>query len=166
MMFTCITADVQNAEIATLNFKTMEVAYINSLIEKFWYVVLTNRARCPNFTDLLNLADSIIVSDNPENKKAIEELNQIRMFTHDEIKMPAASFELWLSRNWQSSINKELEFKDGKMLKLYDIARITDAVVKQICGIVTSIAKKYTLQIAYGESTSRGKEKDIWEHMQ
>jgi hypothetical protein len=129
-----------------------EVPYINSLIEKFWYVVLTNRGRSPNFSDILNLADSIISVDNPDNKESLAKLEYVRVNTHPRIEMNVASFELWLSRNWSSSINKELEFKDGKMIKLHEVVAITDEVTRNICRIVSEIAKKYTLQIKYDDS--------------
>lgn len=133
-----------------------EVPYINSLIEKFWYVVLTNRGRSPNFSDILNLADSIISVDNPDNKDALAKLESVRVNTHPRIEMNVASFELWLSRNWASSINKELEFKDGKMIKLHEVVAVTDEVTRNICRIVSEIAKKYTLQIKYDDSHSKG----------
>jgi len=138
-----------------------EVPYINGLIDKFWYVVLTNRGRSPNFTDILNISESIIIADDEENKKSLVEIENIRKNTHPEIMMAAASFELWMSRNWNSSINKELDFKDGKSIKLSEIVRITDEVIRDITKIITPIAKKYTLQIAYSQSSS-SQDVDIW----
>lgn len=127
------------------------IPYINSLIEKFWYIVLSNRAGAPNFTDLLNLSESIVKADNPKNTKLLQRLTKIREKTHDEIDMPAASFEIWMVRNWAASINKELEFRDGKYLKLYEIARIVDAVIQELCDIVTKVGKNYSMAIKYGE---------------
>lgn len=138
-----------------------DVPYINGLIDKFWYVILTNRGRSPNFTDILNISESIIFADDEDNAKALSEINVIRLHTHKEIDMPAASFELWMSRNWNSSINKELDFKDGKSIKLSEIARITDEVLRDITRIITPIAKKYTLQIAYSQSSQQSNV-DIW----
>lgn len=132
----------------------IQVPYITGLIEKFWFIVLTNKNASPNFSDLLNLAESIITIDNPENDKALEQITYIREYTHNEIKMASASFELWLSRNWQESINKEMEFKDGKEIKLYEVVRIVDNVIKDLCLTVSNVAKKYSIKIVYNDDQS------------
>jgi hypothetical protein len=142
-----------------------EVPYINGLIDKFWYVILTNRGRSPNFTDMLNIAESIVVADDASNKATLEQLNTIRNTTHPEIMMNAASFELWMSRNWMSPINKDLDFMDGKSIKLHQIARIVDATIAEIVKIITPIAKKYTLAIAYSGDSNAGSSSaiNIWD---
>lgn len=127
-----------------------QVPYINTLIEKFWYVVLTNRHSVPNFTDLINLADSIVKVDNPNpNNENLIKLNLIRKYTHPNIEMNIASFELWVSRNWHKSINKELDFIDGKTKRIHEIAEIVDEVIRDLCRIVSDVGKKYSLQIQY-----------------
>lgn len=130
------------------------IPYINSLIEKFWFIVINNRSNSPNFTDLLNLCESIILADGKdkkENKEHLKQINFIRSNTHKDILMPSASFELWVNRNWKNSINKELSFRDGKILRLYQIVETIDNVVKDLCEIVTEIGKKYTMHIIFEE---------------
>ena len=139
-----------------------DVPYINGLIEKFWYVILTNRGRSPNFTDLLNIGESIVLSDNEKNIDTLEKLRWVRNNTHKEIMLPAASFELWMTRNWGSSINKEIDFIDGKSLKLHIVARIIDESILEIVNIITPIAKKYTLSIAYSQNDNSSAALDIW----
>lgn len=140
---------------------SFEVPYINGLLEKFWYIVLSNRGNTPNFTDLLNLADSIVIVDNSENIKDIDELNYVRKHTHVRIDMPAASFEMWMIRNWRQSINKDLTLRDGFTLKLYEAAEIIDEVILKICRIVTNIGKKYSLSIQYEDNSSSNQQSPV-----
>jgi len=65
------------------------IPYINSLIDKFWFIVLSNRNSSPNFTDLLNLTESIVRADNPDNTRLLNKVDYIRCNTHLEVEMPA-----------------------------------------------------------------------------
>lgn len=113
----------------------------------FWSAVTRNAFNQPNFTDCLNLLDSVeIIIGDEEIRKRIIWLHQN---TTEGLNQPIATIEIMLFKNWQCGTNKELEI-GGKTYTLTQLFQYCNNLLTECCRLMTQMTKNYSFDIKYG----------------
>lgn len=122
----------------------------------FWAVLMSNSFLAPNYTDLIRLTEAMILSEQEPDIQLLQEVYDIYDSTDPDLNINLASLEMLVFHQLHhptSSLNKELEI-DGKSYKLIDLYKYLDKCNQKLVRIVIEIAKKYSLDIPMGMSTT------------
>lgn len=90
----------------------------------------------------------LIDSEAEVDKTKLEKLNWIYKNTHAKINQPLPLIELAVFRNFDKGLSREVEI--GKQtFPLSTLYQYLDEVNMELCDIVISIAKKYTMDMPF-----------------
>jgi len=121
---------------------------VEYLLAMYYSVLTANDFFNPNYTDLMQITRSLILAEGEVKQNLLDEINYIEKYTTKDVMMPLSVIELAIAVNKGKGTQYELTLHD-KQFTISELHRICNEVISQLCRIVISIARRYSIEVQF-----------------
>jgi hypothetical protein len=123
-----------------------EISVLKFGVLNFFSLILNRSLFTPVITSMAEIVKAIIEAEAKPDQEKKAKVEYIYHNTNDKINQPLALVELAVFRNMDRGLNKEIDFENGSFT-IAELYKALDNIRWELVSIVTSIIKKYTMDL-------------------